>query len=71
MIKCTKQGDAQWMVWNTQTMATATIVKITEMYMGERRNCGYRVDVEGRTIASAIDNFQTAKKIASDKIKEG
>lgn len=57
--------DNTWSVYNSQTMVSATIIKIQEFgFLAKDTPTRYRVDFKGKTIASMIGNFQTAKSIA-------
>lgn len=68
-VRVTKQSEGHWMVWTMDdgVCKCADIHAIEEhgFLKGPKR---YRVDVAGTTVASMIDHFQTAKKIASEKI---
>lgn len=68
MINQYKRGDS-WCIWNTTNGKTADIVKIYEHHALIKRRPRYRVDVGGYTVGSMIEHFQTAKKLAAEKIK--
>jgi len=64
-MKIQKTDNNEWMVWNEDKLAT--IVKIEdETYFGHNF---YRVDGSEGTVATLIDNFQTAKKKANQYLK--
>lgn len=68
MIKTYKEEDGLWQVYNSKTGKVAYIVKGEDYFMGEV-SYFYRVDVNGETKSTLIDNFQTAKKIAYSLVK--
>ena len=68
-IRFIKEDDTEWFAYNTETGDTATIYKIHEYNALFDVKPRYRVDVMGKTVATMIDNFQTAKSIAYKKVK--
>lgn len=70
MIKLVKECDGNWLVCNTKNNKCADIVKIYEHNAFKGSRARYRVDFNGITINSMIDNFQTARGIASKAVKE-
>jgi len=67
-IKTHKEHDGKWIVWNTESGATADIVAISEYSLLPTKQ-KYRVDVRGKTIASGIEHFQTAKSKATKAVR--
>lgn len=50
-------------------MTTATIIKIREFgFLSSSVPTRYRIDVKGKTIASMIEHFQTAKSVARNHL---
>ena len=68
-IKTIKESDFEWTVWNRTNGETASIIKISEYSLLPTKT-KYRVDFNGRTIASMIENFQTAKSVAYKAVKD-
>jgi hypothetical protein len=71
MIKLIKECEGSWCIWNTKNNKCADIVKINEHNAYVKSKSRYRVDFKGSTISSMIDNFQTARGIATKAVKEG
>jgi hypothetical protein len=69
MIKIEKEFDGQWVVWDTNTQRTATIVRIDDYFMGQKKKCHYRVDYKGRTVETMIELFHKAKSTASKQVR--
>lgn len=69
MIKTQKEYDGRWMVWNTNTMETAWIVRIDDWFMGRKQPSQYRVDKEGQTRATLLESFANAKSAAGKLLK--
>lgn len=69
MIELKKQTENSWLVWNTSNNKVADIVKIDEYNAFIKRKPRYRVDVNGFTVESMVENFQTARGIATRYIK--
>ena len=69
-IKVIKECDNEWIVFNSKTGKSATIVKFNDSYGFIQKKSQYRVDVNGRTVGTLIDNFQTAKSIANKHTKK-
>jgi len=68
-IKILNNQDGTWTVFNTKNGQTAKIVRINEYNLLSFQRKLYRVDYHGQTIASMLDHFQTAKKVAVDKVR--
>lgn len=69
MLKVNKEWDGQWLVWNTNTDKIATIVRIDDSFMGKKKPCRYRVDQNGVTVASMLENFAVARKTANKHVR--
>lgn len=70
MIKFVKETESSWYAWNTSTHKVAYVHRIYEYNpLGTPKN-KYRVDYGMHTMASMIENFQTAKGIAYNLVKE-
>lgn len=68
-VKTINNQDGTWTVFNPNNRTTATIIKIREFgSLSTNVPTRYRVDVKGKTIASMIENFQTAKSIARNHL---
>ncbi|SDD76978.1 hypothetical protein SAMN02799630_03988 [Paenibacillus sp. UNCCL117] len=63
-----KTGEGRWLVWNVKTHQTADIVSFSEYGLFPKKN-RYRVDVDGRTVASLLDHFSTARAKAVQCVK--
>lgn len=65
-----KECEGEWYVWNPNNSKSAKIIKFQDQFplLGKVSN-RYRVDVGGITVKSMIDKFQTARKIAYEKVK--
>lgn len=70
MIKMQKEFDGQWIVWDTTTQKTATIIRIDDYFMGKKLPSRYRVDYIGKTVATMLDKFSEAKTIASRQVRK-
>lgn len=68
MIRVIEQSKNQWMVWNSKNQEAAIIHKFDDYMMG-RRKVRYRVDVNGKTVATLLDTRSEALKIARSKVK--
>lgn len=68
MTKIFKEDEDEWTVWNKETDKVVSIVKGSESFMGDI-SCFYRVDMDGVTQETKIDNFQTAKSVAYKLVK--
>ena len=69
VVKTVKQCEGEWTVYETSTMACAEIIAIQEFGFLAPAKKRYRVDYNGTTQASMIENFQTAKSIATKIVK--
>lgn len=69
MIKLVKVNEGNWYVWNTKNNKCADIIKIYEHNALVKSKSRYRVDFNGSTVSSMIDNFQTAKSKATNLVK--
>lgn len=70
-LHVTKQSENHWLVWGTLRgeIHSADVVSFVEQgFLGGKTR--FRVDVAGKTVASLIDHFQTAKSIAMKHVKE-
>lgn len=67
-IKTQKEHDGMWTIFNTENGKTASIIKINEYSLISTKT-KYRIDVNGKTVNSMIENFQTAKSIARKTVK--
>lgn len=68
-VKFQKQDSETWFAHNSKTGDTVYVHKINEYYAFGETKPKYRVDVNGRTVESMIEHFQTAKSIAMKKVK--
>jgi hypothetical protein len=72
-VKTVKQGEGNWMVYAIRNdMAyCADIVKFIDHspLLGKTKTY-YRVDVSGKTVDSLIENFQYAKKVATNEVRK-
>ncbi|MGE6415532.1 hypothetical protein ACQKDD_15305 [Planococcus kocurii] len=67
--KTINNQDGTWTVFDPNNRTTATIIKIQEFgFLSSNVSTRYRIDVKGKTIASMIENFQTAKSVASNHL---
>jgi hypothetical protein len=71
MIKQTKENEGEWTIYDDETMVTATIVKIEEYSIipEDEKKEKFRVDFEGNTIDTMLDNFSSAKEKAISAVK--
>lgn len=69
-IKAHKESDGLWMVWDTETKDYAWIAHMREYNAISKPPVRYKVEVSGVTIETYIDNWNTAKSIASKAIRE-
>jgi hypothetical protein len=71
MIKKTKENEGEWTIYDDETMVTATIVKIEEYSIipEDEKKEKFRVDFEGKTIDTMLDNFSSAKEKAISAVK--
>lgn len=68
-VKTINNQDGTWTVFNPNNMTTATIIKIREFgFLSSSVPTRYRIDFQGKTIASMIGNFQTAKSVARNHL---
>lgn len=68
-VKFQKYSDGVWVACNTANGNEATVYKINEYNALFDTPTRYRVDVNGVTVASMVDHFQTAKSIAIKKLR--
>lgn len=68
-IKTLNNKDGSWTVFNYINGKGAKIVRINEYNLLSFKRKLYRVDYNGKTIATMLEHFQTAKKIAIEKVK--
>ena len=70
-IKQIKENDGEWTIYDSETMVTATIIKIEEYSIipEDEKKDKYRVDFKGKTIESMIKSFENAKKKAVEVVK--
>lgn len=68
-VKFYKSDDTRWVAYNTKTNKTAEVHKFNDSYGFIKNPSRYRVDVNGRTVKSMIDHFQTAKSAAIKAVK--
>lgn len=67
--KTINNQDGTWTVFDPNNRTTATIIKIQEFgFLSSNVSTRYRIDVKGKTIASMIENFQTAKSVARNHL---
>lgn len=64
MVKVIKEQEGKWLVWNKKTGKMAEIVAIQDFGYLAKSHKQYRVDVEGKTVETMLDHFQTARSIA-------
>jgi len=71
MIKQTKENEGEWTIYDDETMVTATIVRIEEYSIipEDEKKEKFRVDFEGETIDTMLDNFSSAKEKAISAVK--
>lgn len=62
-------GSGQWQVVNKENNKYANIYSISEYNAFTKIKKRYRVDVNGLTVASLIEHFQSAKSIAMKHIQ--
>lgn len=67
-VKVTKDYDGKWTAYNRSNGKCAEIIRISE-YSLLPTSTKYRVDVNGRTVDSMIEHFQTAKSVAIKQIQ--
>ena len=72
MIKQIKENEGKWTIYDDKTMITATIIKINEYSIipEDEKKDRFRVDFNGKTIETMIDNFEKAKIKASNLVKK-
>ncbi len=72
MIKQIKENEGEWTIYDDETMVTATIIKINEYSIipEDEKKDKFRVDFNGETIETMINNFEKAKIKASNLVKE-
>lgn len=72
MIKQIKENDGEWTIYDDESMVTATIIKIDEYSIipEDEKKDKFRVDFNGETKGTMIDNFEKAKIKAIDLVKE-
>lgn len=63
--------EGEWTIYDDETMVTATIVKIEEYSIipEDEKKEKFRVDFEGKTIDTMLDNFSSAKEKAISAVK--
>ncbi|MFW6027102.1 MAG: hypothetical protein ACOCRX_12270 [Candidatus Woesearchaeota archaeon] len=71
MIKQIKENEGKWTIYDDETMVTATIVKIEEYSIipEDEKKEKFRVDFEGETIDTMLDDFNSAKNKAVSAVK--
>lgn len=69
MIRLIKEYEGKWCVFNSRNGKCADISKINEHHALKGVKPRYRVDHNGKTIGTMLENFQTARGIASRAVR--
>lgn len=68
-IRVHKEYDGEWLVYNYDTGASAKIVRYNHSYGFIKEKSQYRIDVNGKTIATGIESYRKAESMARKSVK--